>query len=41
MENKNAVALKKTKASIDGNDVVLSIPALSAGVLRNSIKSSE
>ena len=41
MENKNAVALKKTKATIDGNDVVLSIPALSAGVLRNSIKSSE
>ena len=41
IENKNAVALKKTKASIDGNDVVLSVPALSAGVLRNSIKSSE
>ena len=41
MENKNAVALKKSNATIDGNDVVLSIPALSAGVLRNSIKSSE
>ena len=33
MENKNAVALKKTKATIDGNDVVLSVPALSAGVI--------
>ena len=33
MENKNAVALKKTTAKTDGNDVVLSVPALSAGVL--------
>jgi alpha-N-arabinofuranosidase len=33
MENKNAVALKKTSASTDGNDVILQIPALSAGVL--------
>ena len=33
MENKNAVALKKDQARIDGNDVLLSVPALSAGVL--------
>ena len=33
MENKNAVALQKSAASTDGNDVILSIPALSAGVL--------
>ena len=33
MENKNAVALKKEHARIDGNDVLLSVPALSAGVL--------
>ncbi len=33
MENKNAVALKKEQARIDGNDVLLSVPALSAGVL--------
>ena len=33
MENKNAVALQKASAKIDGNDVVLSVPALSAGVL--------
>ena len=36
MENKNAVALKKATAKTDGNDVVLSVPALSAGVLRIS-----
>jgi alpha-N-arabinofuranosidase len=36
MENKNAVALKKATAKADGNDVVLSVPALSAGVLRIS-----
>ena len=33
MENKNAVALQKTTAKIEGNDVLLSVPALSAGVL--------
>ena len=33
MENKNAVALKNTTAKTDGNDVLLSVPALSAGVL--------
>ena len=33
MENKNAVALMKATAKIDGNDVLLSVPALSAGVL--------
>jgi alpha-N-arabinofuranosidase len=33
MENKNAVALKQATGRIDGNDVVLSVPALSAGVL--------
>ncbi len=33
MEDKNAVALKKEHARIDGNDVLLSVPALSAGVL--------
>ena len=33
MENKNAVALKETAAEIDGNDVVLAVPALSAGVM--------
>jgi alpha-N-arabinofuranosidase len=33
MDNKHAVALQKTTPKTDGNDVVLSIPALSAGVL--------
>ena len=33
MENKNAVALKKAKGQVDGNDVILDVPALSAGVL--------
>ena len=33
MENKHAVALQKTTAKTEGNDVVLSVPALSAGVL--------
>ena len=33
MENKNAVALQKAIQKIDGNDVILSVPALSAGVL--------
>ena len=33
MENKNAVALKETAAEIDGNDVVLAVPPLSAGVM--------
>ena len=33
MENKNAVALKKANAKTEGNDVVLAVPALSAGVL--------
>ena len=33
MENKHAVALKKATPEIDGTDVVLSVPALSAGVL--------
>jgi alpha-N-arabinofuranosidase len=34
MEDKNAVALQKANAKIEGNDVLLSVPALSAGVLR-------
>ena len=33
MENKNAVVLKKEHAKTEGNDVLLSVPALSAGVL--------
>ena len=33
MENKHAVAIQKTTAKTEGNDVVLSVPALSAGVL--------
>jgi alpha-N-arabinofuranosidase len=33
MENKNAVALQKATPKTDGNDVVLSVPALSAGVM--------
>ena len=33
MENKHAVALKNAKAKIEENNVVLSVPALSAGVL--------
>ena len=33
MENKQAVALRKATPKTDGNDVVLSVPALSAGVL--------
>ena len=36
MENKNAVALQKSSAQTDDNDVILSVPALSAGVLRIS-----
>ena len=37
MDNKNAVALKTSTAKTDGNDVVLSVPALSAGVLTISM----
>ena len=33
MEDKNAVALKRTTPKTDGNDVLLSVPALSAGVM--------
>ena len=33
MENKQAVSLQKTTAKTEGNDVLLSVPALSAGVL--------
>ena len=33
MENKQAVALQHATPKIDGNDVLLSVPALSAGVL--------
>ena len=33
MENKNAVALQKANAKTEGTDVILSVPALSAGVL--------
>ena len=33
MENKKAVALQKASGTIDGNDVILDVPALSAGVL--------
>jgi alpha-N-arabinofuranosidase len=33
MENKHAVALQRTTAKTEGNDIVLSVPALSAGVL--------
>ena len=33
MDNKTAVALKKVIPETDGNDVLLSVPALSAGVL--------
>ena len=33
MENKHAVALQKATAKTEGNDVLLSVPALSAGVL--------
>ena len=33
MENKQAVALKKATAKTDDNDVILDVPALSAGVL--------
>ena len=33
MENKQAVALKQSTAKIDDNDVLLAVPALSAGVL--------
>ncbi len=34
MENKNAVALQKASPQTLGNDVLLAVPALSAGVLR-------
>ena len=33
MENKQAVALQHAVAKTDGNDVILAVPALSAGVL--------
>ena len=33
MENKNAVALQKASGKVQDNDVILEIPALSAGVL--------
>lgn len=33
MDNKQAVALQHAQASVDGSDVILSVPALSAGVL--------
>ena len=33
MDNKQAVALQRTSAEIDGNDVLLTVPTLSAGVL--------
>jgi alpha-N-arabinofuranosidase len=33
MENKHAVALQKATPKTDGCDVILSVPALSAGVL--------
>ncbi|MBR7030313.1 MAG: alpha-L-arabinofuranosidase, partial [Prevotella sp.] len=33
MENKHAVAIQKTTAKTEDNDVVLSVPSLSAGVL--------
>ena len=33
MENKHAVAFQKATPQTDGTDVVLSVPALSAGVL--------
>ena len=38
MENKNAVELKKETAKTDGNDVLLSVPTLSAGVLTIYLK---
>ena len=41
MEDKNAVALKKAYGKTDGNDVILSVPALSAGVLTITKKFSE
>jgi alpha-N-arabinofuranosidase len=40
MENKNAVALQKSTPKTEGNDVVLSVPALSAGVLTITKKQS-
>ena len=33
MENKNAIELKQTIAKTEGNDVLLNVPSLSAGVL--------
>ena len=33
MENKQAIALKQSTAKIDDNDVLLAVPALSAGIL--------
>ena len=33
MQNKHAVALKQAQAQVEGTDVVLAVPALSAGVL--------
>lgn len=38
MENKNAVALKTSSAKTEGNDVILSVPALSAGVMTIEMK---
>ncbi len=38
MENKNAVALKRSSAKTEGNDVLLAVPALSAGVMTIEMK---
>ena len=38
MANKNAVALKTSSAKTEGNDVILSVPALSAGVMTIEMK---
>jgi alpha-N-arabinofuranosidase len=40
MENKQAVALQKATPKTDGTDVVLAVPALSAGVLTFCVISS-
>jgi alpha-N-arabinofuranosidase len=41
MENKHAVALQKATPTTDGSDVLLSVPALSAGVLTFCVTTSD
>jgi alpha-N-arabinofuranosidase len=41
MDNKQAVALKRLSPTTDGCDVILAVPALSAGVLTINVRSQQ